>query len=598
MADGATVLLGPASRRPGLRRGRRRPHARARGAAATSSRPSSSPSGWPAARCWSRPGPPSRPSTRCAASPTTAAARWVLPSRARRPRPARASRWWPARWHLPTPRGVTRIDVGSAREMLDAVLPLAPRHDVFVATAAVADWRPAAAPTQDQEGRQRRPPALAFVENPDILATVARLPARSGPGAWALPPRATTCERTPAPSAKQGRAAAGGQPRPGHLRPRRQRAAAGRRRRRRELPRADKLTLARQLVARSRRGCRRPPATPDPAAMTVHRRARPRPRMAGSCRLRHARQRRPGPARLPRRAAGAGARPGRADPHRPGDPHRRPGLAAMLLPRSGLGHKHGIVLGNLVGLIDSDYQGPLMVSCWNRGARAYTVQPLERIAQLVIVPVVQARSASSTSSRPPPRGSGGFGSTGRPDTPAGRCGVRAQCGAVQAAVGVASSTETVSRRRRCVPRFLVAGLAHVAHLEVQAQRHAGQRVVAVQHHVRGVDLGDDVDRVGRHVGRLGARRAGLRRPCRAPASGNSLRGPRSTPVGLVVAEGLLGLQVQVHFVAGLVAGQRFLDLGQQVVAAVEELDRFASSSMGRFWASESVQVRLTTQGRR
>ena len=67
-----------------------------------------------------------------------------------------------------------------------------------------------------------------------------------------------------------------------------------------------------------------------------------------------------------------------------------PGLAAMILPRSGLGHKHGIVLGNLVGLIDSDYQGPLMVSCWNRGSTAFTIPPLERIAQLVIVPVVQA----------------------------------------------------------------------------------------------------------------------------------------------------------------------------------------------------------------
>jgi dUTP pyrophosphatase len=90
-----------------------------------------------------------------------------------------------------------------------------------------------------------------------------------------------------------------------------------------------------------------------------------------------------------------------------------PGLAAMILPRSGLGHKHGIVLGNLVGLIDSDYQGPLMVSCWNRGREAFTVQPLERIAQLVIVPVVQAAfrvvDAFSTSQR----GEGGFGSTGR-----------------------------------------------------------------------------------------------------------------------------------------------------------------------------------------
>ncbi|WP_290867943.1 dUTP diphosphatase [Aquabacterium sp.] len=91
-----------------------------------------------------------------------------------------------------------------------------------------------------------------------------------------------------------------------------------------------------------------------------------------------------------------------------------PGLAAMILPRSGLGHKHGIVLGNLVGLIDSDYQGPLMVSCWNRGDTAFTVQPMERIAQLVIVPVVQAAfrvvdSFDDASAR----GEGGFGSTGR-----------------------------------------------------------------------------------------------------------------------------------------------------------------------------------------
>ena len=88
-------------------------------------------------------------------------------------------------------------------------------------------------------------------------------------------------------------------------------------------------------------------------------------------------------------------------------------LAAMILPRSGLGHKHGIVLGNLVGLIDSDYQGPLMVSCWNRGATAYTVQPLERIAQLVIVPVVQARFHVVDSFDESARGAGGFGSTGR-----------------------------------------------------------------------------------------------------------------------------------------------------------------------------------------
>jgi dUTP pyrophosphatase len=89
-----------------------------------------------------------------------------------------------------------------------------------------------------------------------------------------------------------------------------------------------------------------------------------------------------------------------------------PGLAAMILPRSGLGHKHGIVLGNLVGLIDSDYQGPLMVSCWNRGQTAFTVQPMERIAQLVIVPVIQAQFRQVQAFDASTRGQGGFGSTG------------------------------------------------------------------------------------------------------------------------------------------------------------------------------------------
>ena len=90
-----------------------------------------------------------------------------------------------------------------------------------------------------------------------------------------------------------------------------------------------------------------------------------------------------------------------------------PGLAALILPRSGLGHKHGIVLGNLVGLIDSDYQGPLMVSCWNRSAAAFTVAPLERIAQMVIVPVVQAAFRRVTEFGSSQRGEGGFGSTGQ-----------------------------------------------------------------------------------------------------------------------------------------------------------------------------------------
>lgn len=90
-----------------------------------------------------------------------------------------------------------------------------------------------------------------------------------------------------------------------------------------------------------------------------------------------------------------------------------PGYAAMILPRSGLGHKHGIVLGNLVGLIDSDYQGQLLVSCWNRGREPFLLNPLERIAQLVIVPVIQANFSVVQEFHASERGEGGFGSTGK-----------------------------------------------------------------------------------------------------------------------------------------------------------------------------------------
>ncbi|KPQ24381.1 MULTISPECIES: dUTP diphosphatase [unclassified Halomonas] len=90
-----------------------------------------------------------------------------------------------------------------------------------------------------------------------------------------------------------------------------------------------------------------------------------------------------------------------------------PGLAGMILPRSGLGHKHGIVLGNLVGLIDADYQGELMISVWNRGQSAFTLAPFERLAQYVLVPVVQAELDLVDQFSDSTRGSGGFGSTGR-----------------------------------------------------------------------------------------------------------------------------------------------------------------------------------------
>jgi dUTP pyrophosphatase len=90
-----------------------------------------------------------------------------------------------------------------------------------------------------------------------------------------------------------------------------------------------------------------------------------------------------------------------------------PRFAALILPRSGLGHKHGIVLGNLVGLIDSDYQGQLMVSAWNRSEVAFTIEPMERIAQLMIVPVVQAEFNVVSEFAPSDRGEGGYGSTGK-----------------------------------------------------------------------------------------------------------------------------------------------------------------------------------------
>lgn len=89
-----------------------------------------------------------------------------------------------------------------------------------------------------------------------------------------------------------------------------------------------------------------------------------------------------------------------------------PGWCALIVPRSGLGHKHGLVMGNLVGVIDADYQGPLMISCWNRGTQSYTIAVGDRIAQLLLVPVAQARLSIVTDFAPSERGGGGFGSTG------------------------------------------------------------------------------------------------------------------------------------------------------------------------------------------
>jgi hypothetical protein len=193
----------------------------------------------------------------------------------------------------------------------------------------------------------------------------------------------------------------------------------------------------------------------------------------------------------------------------------------MILPRSGLGHKHGIVLGNLVGLIDSDYQGPLMVSCWNRGHAAFTVQPLERIAQLVIVPVVQARFRVVDEFRRLAARRGRL----RLDRPR----------LMRSVQRAAAAAPAQHRHRRLASadaaRFDLARWRRARpHLDVHAQRHAGQRVVAVQHHVRGVDLGHDVDHVGRHVGRHAARRQAFEGHAGLQLLGEQLARPRSTPV--------------------------------------------------------------------
>ena len=266
--------------------------------------------------------------------------------------------------------GVRRIDVTTRARDARRRDGRGAGADVFVATAAVADWRVAdVAGREDQEDEGRGAPSFELVENPDILA------ARRGLAEAAVLRRLRRRERRRArqrarASASEERAADRRQRRPGNLRPGRQRADADRRDGVRELPRAAKLALARQLVAEiaERAGCASPSMTRTPCTMTACR--RPDPRSAHrrpDAGVRDRRQRRSRPARLHRGAARARARRGRADADRPRDPPRRSRLAAMLLPRSGLGHKHGIVLGNLVGLIDSDYQGPLMVSCWNRG---------------------------------------------------------------------------------------------------------------------------------------------------------------------------------------------------------------------------------------
>ncbi len=320
---------------------------------------------------------------------------------------------------LPTPRGVRRSDVMTAQQMFELTMAEAPRHDLFIATAAVADWRPAQ-PSDHKVKKQasQTAPSFELAENPDILAAVAALPVAGAS-------RRPYCVGFAAESRNLLEHAREKLLRKnvplivGNLGP----ETFGRDDNRlllvdadgqRELPRAGKLALARQLVADI--AGRMATAAADterlPMTTTVDFRLLD-PRLADQL-----------PAYATPGSAGLDLRACIDEPLilEPGQTQliatgiaihiADPGLAAMILPRSGLGHKHGIVLGNLVGLIDSDYQGPLMVSAWNRGPVAYRMVPLERIAQLIIVPVVQAGFRQVDDFAASNRGSGGFGSTG------------------------------------------------------------------------------------------------------------------------------------------------------------------------------------------
>ena len=363
--------------------------------------------------------------------------------------------------HLPTPRDVRRIDVHE--RAADARRGAAAGARARRLRRHRGGGRLAAgrrAPTQKiKKDGSGRAPSFALTENPDILAAVARAAGAAllrrlrrrepRPGSST---RARSCVRKNVPLIV------------GNLGP----ATFGRddntlllvdAHGERELPRADKLHAGARAGGRDRRapGGADRMTTIDAASCSTRAwpsTCRPTPRRAApASTCAPASTRRWCSSRARRTLIPTGLAIHIGDP----------GLAAMLLPRSGLGHKHGIVLGNLVGLIDCDYQGPLMVSCWNRGAAAFTVQPMERIAQMVIVPVVQARvPARRRVRRIATRGEGGFGSTGQALSVAGR----------------QRSVQARARRRACSARvmpadaadaagldLLVAGLAHVAHLQ-------------------------------------------------------------------------------------------------------------------------------------
>ena len=302
---------------------------------------------------------------------------------------------------LPCPYGVTRIDVTSALQMRDAVLAQTAGSDVFVAVAAVADYRPAAPAEQKIKKDGGAPPAIELTLNPDILAEAPAALRRLRGGK----PEARRIRREEA--ARQEDSADRRQPDPERFRRRRQHAGPVRRRR----PPSAAARAQDRTRAPSRRAHRHPAGE-----KLMHR---------IDVRILDARLKDSPPHYATPGAAGLDLRACIEAPLKihPGETMliptgiaihlADPGLAAMILPRSGLGHKHGIVLGNLVGLIDSDYQGEIMVSTWNRGKDSFTLNPLDRLAQLVVVPVLQVAFNVVDSFDASTRGAGGFGSTGK-----------------------------------------------------------------------------------------------------------------------------------------------------------------------------------------
>ena len=325
---------------------------------------------------------------------------------------------------LPTPYQVQRINVQTAQQMHDMVMAHVPDQDIFIAVAAVADWRVANASAQKlKKNADGGPPELRFEQNPDILAAVAPTPEP------ALLRR--LCRRIGKPAAvwrsqarEKRRSAPGRQYRPSNLRPRRQRTDPVRRSRPQPAAARFETTAGAAVDRRNRAaaanltfaGCAVPLQS---AAAPIQEHMK-----TIDIKILDARMQDCLPAYATAGSAGLDLRACIDAPLtiRPGETHlvatglaihiADPGYAAMILPRSGLGHKHGIVLGNLVGLIDSDYQGQLMVSTWNRGQAAFTLEPMERLAQLVIVPTLQVGFNVVEEFGVSQRGAGGFGSTG------------------------------------------------------------------------------------------------------------------------------------------------------------------------------------------